>query len=141
MSDNKDDERRMAVLEEMELRGDDSGWAAFIAGICFMVFGFLLVLAMCIRGWVMEIAKCPLCGKDVKKSIWRPEYEGCAGSVVITVKCCGMEAVGIELWNQYAAAMELAKTIVESENCKAEDEYKYQEFVEWARQYVLEVFK
>lgn len=40
-----------------------------------------------------------------------------------------------------AAAMELAKTIVEAENCKAEDEYKYQEFVEWARQYVLEVFK
>lgn len=56
-----------------------------------------------------EIAKCPACGKDVKKSIWHPEYEGCAGSVVITVKCCGMEAIGIELWNQYAAAMELAK--------------------------------
>ena len=55
-----------------------------------------------------KIAKCPLCGKDVKKSIWRPEYEGCAGSVVVTVRCCGMEVVGIELWNQYAAAMELA---------------------------------
>lgn len=88
-----------------------------------------------------KIAKCPLCGEDVKKSIWRPEYEGCAGNVVITVKCCGMEALTVELWNRYAAAMELAKTIVESENCKAEDEYKYQEFVEWARQYVLEVFK
>jgi hypothetical protein len=59
-----------------------------------------------------EIAKCPLCGKDVKKSIWRPEYEGCAGSVVVTVKCCGMEAVSVPLWNQYAAAMELAKTYV-----------------------------
>ena len=56
-----------------------------------------------------EIAKCPLCGKDVKKSIWRPEYEGCAGNVVITVKCCGMEALTVELWNRYAAAMELAK--------------------------------
>ena len=92
---------------------------------------------------MIEIAKCPLCGKDAKKTIWRPDYEGCAGSVVVTVKCCVMEALTVELWNQYAAAMELAKTIVGSENCKAEDEYKYkyQEFVEWARQYVLEVFK
>ena len=55
-----------------------------------------------------EIAKCPLCGKDVKKSIWRPEYEGCADSVVVTIKCCGMEALTIELWNRYTAAMEYA---------------------------------
>ena len=61
-----------------------------------------------------EIAKCPICGKDVKKSIWRPEYEGCAGNVVITVKCCGMEALTVELWNRYAAAMELAKAEVDS---------------------------
>lgn len=63
-----------------------------------------------------EISKCPLCGKDVKKSIWRPQYEGCAGSVVVTVRCCGMEAVGIKLWNQYAAAMELAKAEVAASN-------------------------
>ena len=63
-----------------------------------------------------EIAKCPLCGKDVKRSIWRPEYEGCAGSVVVTVKCCGMEALTVELWNQYAAAMELAKAEVAASN-------------------------
>ena len=59
-----------------------------------------------------EIAKCPVCGKDVKRSIWRPEYEGCAGSVVVTIKCCGMEAVSVPLWNQYAAAMELARAEV-----------------------------
>ena len=88
-----------------------------------------------------EIAKCPLCGKDVKKSIWRPEYEWCAGSVVVTVRCCGMEAVGIELWNQYAAAMELARLEVEFENCEPEDEYKYQDIIAWARDRVLEVFK
>lgn len=63
-----------------------------------------------------EIAKCPLCSKDVKKSIWRPEYECCAGSVVITVKCCGMEALTVELWNRYAAAMELAKAEVAASN-------------------------
>jgi len=87
-----------------------------------------------------EIAKCPLCGKDVKKSIWRPEYEGCAGSAVITVKCCGMEALTVELWNQYAAAMELARLEVQLENCKPEDIHKYQEIIAWAREYVLEVF-
>ena len=58
---------------------------------------------------MIEIAKCPLCGKDVKKAIWRQEYEGCAGSVVIPVKCCGIETIGIELWNKYAAAMDYAK--------------------------------
>ena len=60
-----------------------------------------------------EIARCPLCGKDVKRSIWRPEYEGCAGSVVVTVKCCGMEALTVELWNQYAAA--IAKATIEND--------------------------
>ena len=87
-----------------------------------------------------EIAKCPLCGKDVKKSIWRPEYEGCAGSVIITVKCCGMEALTVELWNRYAAAMELAKLEVEFENCKPKEEHQYQEMIGWARKRVLEVF-
>jgi hypothetical protein len=55
------------------------------------------------NGASAPIANCPVCGKDVKKSMWRPEYEGCAGSVVITVKCCGMEALTVELWNHYAA--------------------------------------
>ena len=85
-----------------------------------------------------EIAKCPLCGKDVKKSIWRPEYEGCAGSVVITVKCCGMEALTVELWNQYAAAMELARFTVAMKTCRAycpETAYLH------AQDRVLEVFR
>ena len=92
-----------------------------------------------------EIAKCPLCGKDVKKAIWRPEYEGCAGSVVITVKCCGMEAIGIERWNQYAAAMELAKATVILKNSIYSGNYDSVEdaqdqFAD-AEQRVLEVFK
>ena len=92
-----------------------------------------------------EIAKCPLCGKDVKKSIWRPEYEGCAGSVVVTIKCCGMEAVGIELWNQYAAAMEYAKTTAYwfslPDGIKHPDDARAEKAMTDAETRVLEVFK
>ena len=90
-----------------------------------------------------EIAKCPLCGKDVKKSIWRPEYEGCAGSVVVTVKCCGMEALTVELWNRYAAAMELAMATVALDSADAGNHVAVvaatDTFVE-AEHRVLEVF-
>ena len=91
-----------------------------------------------------EIAKCPLCGKDVKKSIWRPEYEGCAGNVVITVKCCGMEALTVELWNQYAAAMELAKAKHQRESIRRNvfgDWDEYDENLLQAERRVLEIFK
>ena len=88
-----------------------------------------------------EIAKCPLCGKDVKKSIWRPEYEGCAGSVVVTVKCCGMEALTVELWNQYAAAMELARAVLRLHKDDSKTAHQWEFFVEEAEKRVLEVFK
>ena len=92
-----------------------------------------------------EIAKCPLCGKDVKKSIWRPEYEGCAGSVVITVKCCGMEALTVELWNRYAAAMEYAKTTAYwfslPDGIKHPDDARAEKAMTDAETRVLEVFK
>jgi hypothetical protein len=81
-----------------------------------------------------EIAKCPFCGEEPE------QVDHGWNSTCDFYECCGVLAEE-EKWNKIAAAMELAKTIVESENCKAEDEYKYQEFVEWARQYVLEVFK
>lgn len=42
----EEDERRMAVLEEMELRGDDSGCSGLIAGVCFILLGVLLVWAL-----------------------------------------------------------------------------------------------
>ena len=76
---------------------------------------FCLCLSSSIGGKMSEIAKCPVCGKDFKKSILRQEYEGCVGSLA-TVKCCGMEAVTVELWNRYAAAMELAKAEVAASN-------------------------
>ena len=93
-----------------------------------------------------EIAKCPLCGKDVKKSIWRPEYEGCAGSVVVTVKCCGMEALTVEPWNQYAAAMELAYRYAEYLGQHVEERQAHiamkdhPDYLKLAQDRVLEVF-
>lgn len=55
-----------------------------------------------------EIAKCPLCGKvpgwhdfDIEARIFGGER---------SYFCCGMKASTAVLWNQYAAAMELAKT-------------------------------
>ena len=88
-----------------------------------------------------EIAKCPLCGKDVKNTIWRPEYEGCAGSVVVTVKCCGMEALTVELWNRYAAAMELAMEVLRLHKDDSKTAHQWEFFVEEAEKRVLEVFK
>jgi len=92
-----------------------------------------------------EITKCPICGEEPLC----PPDEGCAGSVVITIKCCGMEALTVELWNQYAAAMELAKAEVASSNIvwsvplerlepaiEASEDMLFQ-----ARMRVLEVFK
>ena len=92
-----------------------------------------------------EIAKCPLCGKDVKKTICRPEYEGCAGSVVVPVKCCGMEALTVELWNQYAAAMDYAKKTAYwfslPDGIKHPDDARAEKAMENAETRVLEVFK
>lgn len=45
----EEDERRMAVLEEMELRGDDSGWSGIITGVCFILLGVVLVWALCLE--------------------------------------------------------------------------------------------
>ena len=86
-----------------------------------------------------EIEKCPLCGKvpgwhdfDIEARIFGGER---------SYFCCGMKASTAVLWNQYAAAMELARLEVEFENCEPEDEYKYQDIIAWARDRVLEVFK
>lgn len=54
-----------------------------------------------------EISKCPLCGKvpgwhdfDIEARIFGGER---------SYFCCGMKASTAVLWNQYAAAMDLAK--------------------------------
>jgi hypothetical protein len=59
------------------------------------------------------IADCPICGKQPKKKVFKPEYEfGGCGKDIITITCCGMECDFTSLWNRYAAAMELARATV-----------------------------
>ena len=50
-----------------------------------------------------ETAKCPLCGKD---PVWTyyPNQES------LKISCCKVSIESHDLWNKYAAAMELAKT-------------------------------
>ena len=80
-----------------------------------------------------EIAKCPRCGGTPKRIQYKA---GGFGHI-----CCGAEFFCTTHWNQYAAAMELAKLEVEFENCKPKEEHQYQEMIGWARERVLEVFK
>ena len=61
-----------------------------------------------------EIAKCPVCGKvpgwhdfDIEARIFGGER---------SYFCCGMKASTAVLWNQYAAAMELAKAEADASN-------------------------
>ena len=76
-----------------------------------------------------EVAKCPACGGRMYKAFF--------------AKKCGNCAFECELkdFTRISAAMKLAQLEVKFENCKAEDEHKYQEMIEWARNDVLKVFK
>ena len=82
-----------------------------------------------------ENAKCPMCGKSPIKMVFG------AGWAQDGYKCCGHTTETLKQWNQYAAAMELAKLEVEFENCKPKEEHQYQEMIGWARERVLGVFK
>lgn len=59
-----------------------------------------------------EIAKCPVCGKQPNVQHWSCE----AGDY--SVYCCGVTADGWKIWNQYAAAMELARELAKLEKCE-----------------------
>lgn len=74
----------------------------------------------------MENEKCPVCGKSLMHSN--------TACTVCSFRCGDSDLPRI------AAAMKLVKLHVEFENCSPEDEYKYQDAVEWARMHVIEVF-
>ena len=84
-----------------------------------------------------EIANCPVCGKEPT------EAGAIENGVFITenVACCDVWCGTVDAWNRYSAAMELSQLEVKFENCKSEDEHKYQEMIEWAKKHILEVFK
>lgn len=88
-----------------------------------------------------EIAKCPMCGKH---PMFPPTYDPCEPSPE-AVECCGFVAYTAELWNQYAAAMEYAKTTAYwfslPEGIKHPDDARAEKAMTDAETRVLEVFK
>ena len=85
-----------------------------------------------------EIAKCPMCGNSQVETL--NEYTIPSGAY-----CCGVWCSSLEKWNQYAAAMELAKAelyALETVQQIDSDEEIYEAFNirNEARKRVLEVF-
>ena len=65
-----------------------------------------------------EIAKCPVCGETPM------ELVASFGKSFVAIACCGAEFRKKELWNQYAAAMELARATAEYGNELGFDEIR-----------------
>lgn len=83
-----------------------------------------------------EIAKCPMCGKNATEMLFG------AGWAQTGFSCCGFSAHTIKKWNQYAAAMELAKKLKELSQCDINTQYAHiEKQVEAAERRVLEVFR
>lgn len=77
-----------------------------------------------------EIAKCPICGESPKLIFYPPGEE--------VFRHCGVEITHRKTWNQYSAAMGLARFTVAMKTCRAycpETAYLH------AQERVLEVFK
>ena len=91
-----------------------------------------------------EIAKCPICGETPLD-----KWEVTSARVFQTGQmCCGVDCSTNERWNQYAAAMELAKAIVKHESELANENDQSGDYAEIAARHVadmercvLEVFK
>ena len=84
-----------------------------------------------------EIAKCPICGKEPE--VWCRDEE-----IRIRIVCCKHAAYSTPGWNQYAAAMELAKTKQKRETIGRNifgDWDEYDEKLWQAERRVLKVFK
>ena len=88
-----------------------------------------------------EIAKCPICGDgpDILVDLFDKH-----GKYPKGYSCCGAEFAELDQWNQYAAAMELAKRHKELDNYKGVNPNIVMDLVHditVAEHYVLEVFK
>jgi len=83
-------------------------------------------------GEMNGIAKCPVCGKAPVKMVFG------AGWAQDGYKCCGHTANTLKQWNQYAAAMELARFTVQMKTYRA---YCPEMAFLHAQDRVLEVFK
>ena len=66
-----------------------------------------------------KIAKCPICG-----GVPLDKWEVTSVRVFQTGQaCCGVDCNTNELWNQYTAAMELAKAAVWAAECEDQKDY------------------
>jgi hypothetical protein len=79
-------------------------------------------------------SKCPVCGKMPLKMVFG------AGWAQDGYRCCGHTTDTILQWNQYAAAMELAKMEHALEHCEPQHEHEYQFHVTVAREHLIKVF-
>ena len=79
-----------------------------------------------------EIAKCPRCGETPKRIQYKAGGFGHS--------CCGAEFFCSTYWNQYAAAMELARAEFELDRCNPEYEHQWQFYIEEARKRVIKIF-
>ena len=80
-----------------------------------------------------EIAKCPRCGETPKRIQYKAGGFGHS--------CCGAEFFCTTYWNQYAAAMELARELTALSKCDLNNEHReIEKRVEKAERRVLEVF-
>ena len=89
-----------------------------------------------------EIAKCPVCGEEPDVLI---DLFDKHGKYPKGYSCCGAEFRELEHWNQYAAAMEYAKTTAYwfslPDGVKHPDDARAEKAMEKAETRVLEVFK
>ena len=81
-----------------------------------------------------EIAKCPLCGEEPM------ELVAVFGRSLVAIACCGAEFRTREHWDQYAAAMELARSTVSYNHCAPHDESKHIDGIQSATVRVIKVF-
>ena len=52
-----------------------------------------------------KIAKCPVCGETPLMAVYN------IGGEVLNYACCGIKCSTLDIWNQYAAAMEFTKWV------------------------------
>ena len=87
-----------------------------------------------------EVENCPLCKNPQVEML--NEH-----STPVGAYCCGVRCDSLELWNRYAAAMELAYRYVESSGPHAEERQAHiaikdhHDYLKLAQDRVLEVFK
>ena len=83
---------------------------------------------------MQKVANCPVCKNPQVEML--NEH-----STPVGAYCCGVRCDSLELWNRYAAAMELARAVLRLHKDDSKTAHQWEFFVEEAEKRVLEVFK